>query len=422
MNQKSSIKIRFAWYFFDIGNSAHALLVSTVGFSLYFKQYLLQGSEKANSSWGILTAIILGISALFSPLISSLARHFSRTGLFLSMATIFSVMATALLATDLSQTIIPATIIYVISSVGYYLALPLYNSLLPDISNGDEEKISANGWGLGYIGGIIAVGVCFVLGYLGADVLTQTETFRKMFLVAAVLNLFFSIAIMVYALKNDQYSSRITENNFSLSKALLLFKRKPELHVLRLFISYWLVSEAGTVVIYFTALLLAEVGGMSAKKVLLLTLFVQVIASISTKIVALLAEKYSPKLVFYYVSCGWMIAPLLLYLYSIRRGNSYWIALVVVSLVLGAHHSIVRAEVSRVAKRLREDKTVQLSSSDEGALFGFLEVAGRIAQILGPLVVGIASIFLNIGLSVAIVAVFPLFSIIIIKKYKWIAS
>lgn len=58
---------RWCWYGFDAGNSAHALMVSTVGFALYFKVVLLGNSAEGDTLWGILTAIVLSVAGLISP-------------------------------------------------------------------------------------------------------------------------------------------------------------------------------------------------------------------------------------------------------------------------------------------------------------------------------------------------------------------
>src|SRR5688572_18541434 len=144
-------KPSWAWYGFDIGNSAHALMISTVGFALYFREYLLADKPNVDSLWGILTALILGFAALISPIVSSYFSHINRRGLGLFVITIVCVIATACLwlpiPIEASWIVIG---IYMISALGYYIALPLYNSFLPDVAQGKIQQVSARGWGLGY--------------------------------------------------------------------------------------------------------------------------------------------------------------------------------------------------------------------------------------------------------------------------------
>jgi len=123
----------YAWYAFDMGNSAHAVLVSTVGFALYFKQYLMAGHSKADFSWGIITSIILVFSAIASPLLASWSSNKNIRGRCLTFVTFLCVFATALLGSSISKSVFPAVLVYIISALGYYIALPVYNSYLPEV-------------------------------------------------------------------------------------------------------------------------------------------------------------------------------------------------------------------------------------------------------------------------------------------------
>lgn len=416
MDYRSSHFTRICWYGFDMGNSAHALLVSTVGFSLYYKQFLVRGSAHADSTWGLLTAFVLAVSAISSPFLTSWASHRSRRGTILIATTVTSIGATALLGLDVATQLAPALVLYIISALGFYLALPVYNSLLPDIAQNREERTSAAGWALGYVGGILAVAVGLALGILEADVASQPEVFRRIFFVAAALNLLFSLGMLILAGRGDRAPIMETEP-WGLSRAWTVFRATPSLS--RLLIAYWLVSEAGTVVVYFTALLLAGVGGMAAGDILVLTLLVQGIAILTTFSAGWVAHWLGPARVFVAVAVGWVAAPLALFGYSLVGGQTYWFALVIIGLVLGGHHTLVRSEVARRAKVMRQSDRFTLA--DEGALFGFLEVAGRISQVLGPLVVGVATLFLELGGAVAVTAIFPLVALVVIRKYVWTA-
>lgn len=92
---------------------------------------------------------------------------------------------------------------------------------------------------------------------------------------------------------------------------------------------------------------------------------------------------------------------------------SYWPALVAIGLALGAHHSIVRSEISVIAS----DKT--LPPAAQGSIYGFMEVTGRISSVLGPLLVAIFTVFLPLSESLLIASVFPIIAIMAIAKYQW---
>ncbi len=187
-----------------MGNSAHALLISTVGFALYFKEVLLKDNPNGDSAWGALTAVVLAFSAVLSPALASLASSKNKRAFVLIVTTMVCVGATALLSTWLGRNVTWAVVIYFFSALGYYLALPVYNSYLPEISGASQiQRISGSGWALGYLGGILSVSLCWGLGYLKYPPIQRPDLYRNIFLVAASFNFLFSFPMFILSYAKD---------------------------------------------------------------------------------------------------------------------------------------------------------------------------------------------------------------------------
>lgn len=408
--QMSQLRLRrWCWYSFDAGNSAHALMVSTVGFALYFKIVLLENSPNGDSLWGILTAIILSVAGLLSPFITSWLNSYRLRWLGLMITTLLCVISTALLALPLSSPLVIGS--YFVSAVTYYLALPIYTSYLGEWSDKKPDTMSAAGWSIGYIGGISAAALAFAFGLFDQPISERPDLYRLLFLLAAVFNLILSVPMLVLAAYTDRRLIHTVPaaSPWGIQSVFDVFRICPKLF--RLLFSYWMVGECGTITLYFTAIFLAQYAKMPVAKIFALTLIVQLIAAPSTWLAGKLSERFGRSLVFRVVCMLWILVPILLW--SISYSMPFWLALFFIGLVLGAHHSIIRSEISLIAS----DK--KLPAAAQGSIYGFLEVTGRVSSVLGPLLVAISTVFFPLSESLLIASVFPVIAIVVIGKYQW---
>ena len=396
-----------SWFAFDMGNSAHALMISTVGFALYFRQYLFAHHPQPDFLWGMLTSIVLLISAIASPLLASWFSNKHSTGRGLIVVTLLCVFSTSLLFFRWNDNAAVIVALYVISAVTYYLALPLYNSFLPLLGSRSLQQTSAMGWSLGYLGGIGIVVLCLVLGLLDYPVRERPDLYRTIFLLSAIYNFLLSFPMLVLAWLSDR---RIPDGYpyWSISKVFSILRRRPS--VFRILISYWLVGEGATVVLYFTAIFLSAFAGMEAPEILKLTLILQGGAILSTWFFGKLADWISGKKAYLVVCVVWILIPPMLW--SISRGFTYWVPLLFTSLVIGAYHSIVRGRIGELSQLVSDPLEL-------GSLWGFLEVAGRMSQVLGPLLVGLAAYFGPLSDALLIASLFPVLGILIVRNTKW---
>jgi len=408
MNNSPKLTSRplWAWTAFDAGNSAHALLVSTVGFALYFQQVLFADSPRVDTLWALVTALVLTVAAVTTPFLTSWLAFRGRRAQGLVLVTMVCVTATAALGLPLERAY--AIAVYIVSATGYYLALPIYNSYIEDVAEGEADRASARGWAVGYVGGIVAVALAFAFGLLSSPVTERPDLYRWMFVLAAVFNLICSAPLMVWAMR-AQHQVVVSSLSWTFSRVFDVLRTQPR--VLRLLFSYWMVSECGTIAIYFTAIFLARYVGMPVATIFALTLAIQLLGAASTWSVGELVRRIGASPIYTVVCVIWATVPFLLWIISV--GWSYWFALVGLGLVIGAHHAIVRGEVAKIAAR------EGLEADAKGSIFGFLEVTGRITSILGPLIVGLFTFFVPLSQALLVASVFPVIALLAIRGYKW---
>ncbi len=87
---------RWAWYSYDIGNSAYAAVVILAIYATYFKGHVVGGAE-GSRLWGISVGIAMLVVAITSPVLGVIADFAGSKKKFLLFYTIMACTATALL-------------------------------------------------------------------------------------------------------------------------------------------------------------------------------------------------------------------------------------------------------------------------------------------------------------------------------------
>ncbi len=167
--KKGDKKVIRGWIMYDWANSVYQLTITTVIFPIYFlavtrsgpNDYHVDflGNSIENSvlySWAISIAYL--IVAGLTPLLSSLADYTGRRKAFMQVFTIIGALACGALYFFDKDHITIGVFAFILATVGYGGSLVYYNSFLPVIAEEkDQDRISAQGYSMGYLGGIILI-------------------------------------------------------------------------------------------------------------------------------------------------------------------------------------------------------------------------------------------------------------------------
>jgi UMF1 family MFS transporter len=154
------------WVMYDWANSVYQLTITTAIFPIYYaamthtgESYTVSffGIEIINTvlySWTIASAFIL--IAILSPLMSSMADYTGRRKAFMKVFTWIGAIGCGLLFFFNKNTIELGVIAFGLGTFGYAGSIVYYNSFLPVIAKPeDHDRISARGYSMGYMGGVI---------------------------------------------------------------------------------------------------------------------------------------------------------------------------------------------------------------------------------------------------------------------------
>ena len=152
-----------SWILYDLANVIFSMGVISLNFSLYVSEEV--GTARADSVYGLITAIAMGIMFLCSPLLGAMTDRARKRMPFLVWATILSCACTALLARG---PFLVSALLFIFANAGYQAGVQFYDSLLPEVTTEQNRgRINGLAVGLGYLGSYIAVGLGLLISTRG---------------------------------------------------------------------------------------------------------------------------------------------------------------------------------------------------------------------------------------------------------------
>lgn len=191
----------FAWAFYDWANSAYATVVLAGFFPLFFKQYWAAGLETTESTFwlGAANSTSSLLIVLLAPLLGAAADRADARKRYLFRFALLGIVATATLWFVGEGDWGAAAALFALATVGFMGANVFYDALLVKVAPGAErDRVSALGYALGYLGGGLLFAGCVAL-------VLMPETFgladagvavRLSFLLTAVWWAVFSIPLL----------------------------------------------------------------------------------------------------------------------------------------------------------------------------------------------------------------------------------
>ncbi|HEX6038411.1 MFS transporter [Longimicrobium sp.] len=249
-----------SWVLYDLANTIFSMGVVSLYFSLWVRDQV--GAERADSRYGVLTAVSMAITFVIAPLLGAMTDRARRRMPFLVASTVICVAFTALLA-RLGYT--GTALCFIIANATYQAGLQFYDALLPEVSTEENRgRIGGIGVGVGYLGSYVAVGLGMWLG---------TENKALLFTCIAAAFLLFSIPCFLFVRERGNPRPRpinwqmVRESTGETLRTLRSGNRYPGL--IRFLVGRVFYTDAINTVISIMALYTVNVavsGGMTEKQ------------------------------------------------------------------------------------------------------------------------------------------------------------
>jgi UMF1 family MFS transporter len=367
---------------FDFANSGYTTVVITAIFNAYFVSTVAGNATWATLAWTGTLAVSYALIMVTGPLIGAYADVHAAKKRLLLATTAGCVLGTAGLAAVGRGDLALAIVLIVVSNYCFGTGENLIAAFLPELADPESiGKVSGWGWSLGYLGGLLSLGLC--LGYLfwssQRGVPTDLAVPHTMLITAGLFALASvpTFLILKERVKPQPGVGHILQDTFGRLGQTL--RRAREYQDLWRFLVCIVFYQAGIQAVITLAAIYAEQAmGFKTKETLLLLLVTNVTGSIGALLFGQVQDRIGHKATLAINLVLWTGTVLLVW--AAQGATVFWIAANLVGICLGASQSAGRALVGYLSP---ERHTAEF--------FGLWGLAVKLSSIIGPVTYGLVS-------------------------------
>ncbi|NPC57511.1 MFS transporter [Caenimonas soli] len=371
----------FGWAMYDFANSGYTTVVLTAVFAAYFVGGIAGKAEWATFAWTAALSVSYAIVMFTMPSIGAYADLRAAKKRLLAMFTIGCVLSTAALALAGPGSVALAVLLIIISNTFYSYGESLTAAFLPELAKpASLGKVSGWGWGFGYFGGMLALGLC--LGYViwaqGQGI--KAERFVPVTMVITAL-LYGAAALVTFWLLRERAQPNPDALRQGGIKASLQQLRRTYLQARNFKDFMWLLLcavfyQGGVAVAVTLAAIYAETEiGFKQQETMVLIFVLNLAAAAGAFGWGYFQDRIGHKIALAITLVGW-IATCVIAATTTTKGGFWWAA-AIAGLCMGSSQSAGRAMAGMFAPKR------QLAE-----FYGLWTFAIRLASIIGPLSYG----------------------------------
>lgn len=423
---KGSKKLLNAWAFYDWANSVYTLTIASAVFPIFYEALFSDrshyievfGLELKNSALiSFVTAFAFVFVAFFSPLLSGIADYVGNKKSFMKFFCYVGALSCMGLYWFNLENIYIGLLFYFLGLIGYWGSLVFYNSYLPDIAFPEQQdKISAKGYSLGYIGSVILLIINLtmimkpkVFGITGTDGEAAMKAMRYSFVMVGVWWILFSQYSYYFLPQgsketNKKLSNDVVFNGFKeLKKVWAILKDNIPLkrYLGGFFVSSMAVQTVMLVATYFGAQEITwESKEESTIGLIICILIIQLVAVVGAVLTSRASEKYGNVPTLIVINSIWAVFCALAFFITLPM--HFYVMATVAGFVMGGIQALSRSTYSKLLPE----------TEDTASFFSFYDVAEKIGIVIGMCLYGIidqitgsprlAIVFLGIFFVIAI--------------------
>lgn len=404
MKQKLN-KLEKYWVMYDVGNSAFALLVSTI-IPIYFKNMATQNGISAADSTAYLSyaiSISTLIVAILGPVLGTVADGKNRKKPLFTLFMMVGVIGCAALALPKSAMLF--LVVFVITKVGFSGSLIFYDSMLVDVTTDERmDDVSPQGYAWGYIGSCVPFIASLALIF-GADYIGISGTMATA--IAFVINALWWAVVTIPLLKNykqnyyvETRTSGVTETVKRLGSVCGEIKNNKKVF---LFLVAFFFYIDGVYTIIEMATSYGKDVGISDTSLLLALLLTQIVAFPCAIIFGRLAQKFdTARLIAVCIGAYFLVAVYALWLDAAWK---FWMMATFVGVFQGAIQALSRSYYARIIPKEKSSE-----------YFGIFDIFGKGASFMGTMLMGISTqIFHTSKAGVIVIAAMFVIGFVVFK-------
>jgi MFS transporter, UMF1 family len=378
VNQRQKI----SWAMYDWANSAFATTVMAGFFPLFFKQYWAGDLEAGESTFllGNANALASILVVVLAPILGAIADRGGAKKRFLMFFAMMGVVMTGALYMVAQGDWGMALVVYILAVLGFSGSVVFYDSLLVDVAAEKElDLVSALGFSFGYLGGglLFAFNVLMTLYPQTFGMDDAAHAVRVSFLTVALWWGLFSIPVMLFV-KEDRGPATAGVTGAIRGGFVQLWDTFCQIRKLRVtflfLMAYWLYIDGVDTVVRMAV----DYGlslGFDSNHLMVALLLTQFVGFPAALVFGRLGQSRGARQ-------GIMVAIFVYFLviiwaYQMQQVWEFYALAVTIGLVQGGIQALSRSYYARMIPRTKS-----------GEFFGFYNMMGKFAAVIGPLMMG----------------------------------
>ncbi|RJR45416.1 MAG: MFS transporter [Desulfobacteraceae bacterium] len=375
----------WGWALYDWANSAFATTVMAGFFPVFFKMYWSHGANVNESTalLGLGNSAASLLVAITAPMMGAIADRSSGKKKFLLGFAYLGALTTASLYTVGKGEWALSIFFYMLGIVGFAGANVFYDALLPGVSTEENvDFISGLGFSLGYLGGglLFAVNVLMTLFPHHFGLPDASAAVRVSFVTVAVWWGGFSLFTAFWVPDDGaRILPKSSTSHSVLRQYIQSFKKLKSLKAASMFLlAYWCYIDGVDTIIRMAVDYGLSIG-FSSTDLIVSLLVVQFIGFPAALAFGKLGQKWGVRKAIFLAIAFYM--GITLWGTMISRKEEFYVLAVGIGLVQGGIQALSRSYYTRL-----------IPKGQSGEFFGFYNMLGKFAVILGPLLVGVVSL------------------------------
>ncbi|UAB82913.1 MFS transporter [Zunongwangia sp. SCSIO 43204] len=399
---KGSKKLLNAWAFYDWANSVYSLVISSAIFPIFYGALTILKDSEGNiiddkvpflgfdlnndTVISYVTAAAFLVVSGLSPFLSGIADYVGNKKNFLKFFCYLGALSCIGLFWFNLEFLWFGLLCYFLALIGFWSSLVFYNSYLPDIAFPEQQdKISAKGFSLGYIGSVILLVLCLlmILKYELFGFEDEGLPTRLSFVLTGVWWIGFSQYTYYYLPKGTK-KAKLTKNvMFNGFKELrkIWNSLNHNLQLKRYLGAFFVYSMAvQTIMLIATYFGIKELdwGEQDSTTGLIVSiLLIQLVAVLGATLTSRIAAKIGNIKTLIFINIIWAL--ICVYAYFITTPNQFYVAAASVGLVMGGIQSLSRSTYSKMLPE---------NAIDTASYFSFYDVSEKIGIVIGMMIHG----------------------------------
>lgn len=402
---KGSKKLLNAWAFYDWANSVYSLVIASAIFPIFYGAITILKDDNGvitddtisflginfnnDSLISYVTALAFLVVSFISPLLSGISDYVGNKKSFLKFFCYLGAFSCIGLYWFNLEYLWFGLLCYFLALVGFWASLVFYNSYLPDIAYPDQQdKISAWGFSLGYIGSVVLLLICLgmilnyeIFGFEDAGIPTRLSfVFTGLWWIGFSQYTFYHLP---KGNKKQNLTRKVVFNGFNELK-LIWHSLQDQLRLKRYLLAFFTYSMAvQTIMLIATYFGIEELnwGDQDPTTGLIISiLLIQLVAVVGATGTSRLAIRIGNIKTLIYLNLFWIA--ICIYAYFITTPQQFYVAAGSVGLIMGGIQALSRSTYSKMIP----EKTL-----DTASYFSFYDVSEKIGIVIGMVLYGIVA-------------------------------